>query len=70
MFEEPMDLICARAKIDTIERNTEMSSQNEKHFKGLRDRVEHSFILPSSLPELDCSSVSALVVMTPIFRTT
>ena len=64
-----MDLICARAEMDTIGRNTEMSSQNEKHFKGLRDRVEHSFIYPSSLPELDCASASALAVMIPILRT-
>jgi hypothetical protein len=60
MFEEPMDLICAMAEMDTIERNTEMSSQNEKHFKGLRDQVKHSFIVNFSLLELDCSSASAL----------
>jgi len=42
--------------------NTEMSSQNGKHLKALRDRVERSSMLPSSLPELDLRSPQGLRV--------
>jgi hypothetical protein len=59
MFGEPGDPVCAIAEMDNIEKDKETNSQNEKHFRGLRDRVGHSFILASSLPESNLSYNSA-----------
>jgi hypothetical protein len=51
MFDESADRVCAMVEMAAIERNTEMRSQNEKYFMGLRSRLEHSSILSTSLPE-------------------
>jgi hypothetical protein len=44
-----------------------MNSPNEKHFRRLRDRVEYSIIVNSSLPELD-STITRQGQMAALFR--